>query len=124
MCGVLDPFRFILIAVAGWVNHSQLQVIDYLNFRIARDPPLICKLPRRRRPQRIGRSTTTSMKAYGITTGDAIKCGRVALLLLASRGRWSTAGWALPNCVVSGWSLVRESGGGIQSESRMRAIRT
>jgi Integrase core domain len=63
------------------------------------------------------------MKAYGITSGDAIKCGRVALLL-ASRGRRSTAGWVLSNCVVSGWSLVRESGGEIQSESRMRAIRT
>jgi hypothetical protein len=63
------------------------------------------------------------MKAYGIISGDAIKCGRVALLL-ASRGRRSTAGWALSNCVVSGWSLVRESGGEIQSESRMRAIRT
>jgi len=34
------------------------------------------------------------------------------------------AGWASSNCVESGWSLVRESGGEIQSESRMRAIRT
>jgi hypothetical protein len=77
-----------------------------------------------RRPQRIGRSTTTSTKAYGITPGGAIKCGRVALLL-ASRGMRSTAGWVLSNCVVSGWSLVRESGDEIQSESRMRrAIRT
>jgi hypothetical protein len=63
------------------------------------------------------------MKAYGITSGDVIKCGRVALLL-AFRGRRSTAGWALSNYVVSGWRLVRESGGEIQSESRIRAIRT
>src|SRR5262245_60325761 len=27
---VLDPFRFVLIAVAGWMNQQQLQVIDYL----------------------------------------------------------------------------------------------
>src|SRR5215471_8060954 len=27
---VLDPFRFLLIAVSGWMNHRQLQVIDYL----------------------------------------------------------------------------------------------
>src|SRR5262245_61651412 len=27
---VLDPFRFVLIAVAGWMNHRHLQTIDYL----------------------------------------------------------------------------------------------
>jgi hypothetical protein len=27
---VLDPFRFVLVAVAGWMNQRQLQVIDYL----------------------------------------------------------------------------------------------
>ena len=27
---VLDPFRFLLIAVAGWMNHHQLEMIDYL----------------------------------------------------------------------------------------------
>src|SRR5256884_5237050 len=27
---VLDPFRFALIAVAGWMNQHQLQIIDYL----------------------------------------------------------------------------------------------
>ena len=27
---VLDPFRFLLIAVAGWMNQHQLLVIDYL----------------------------------------------------------------------------------------------
>src|SRR3954452_18556379 len=26
----LDPFRFLLIAVAGWMNQHQLQAIDYL----------------------------------------------------------------------------------------------
>ena len=26
----LDPFRFVLIAVAGWMNQRQLQAIDYL----------------------------------------------------------------------------------------------
>src|SRR5882757_3781052 len=31
MSGVLDPFRFVLIAVAGWMNQRQLQVIDYLS---------------------------------------------------------------------------------------------
>ena len=30
MSGVLDPFRFLLIAVAGWMNQHQLQIIDYL----------------------------------------------------------------------------------------------
>jgi hypothetical protein len=30
MTRVLDSFRFVLIAVAGWMNQSQLQVIDYL----------------------------------------------------------------------------------------------
>ena len=27
---VLDPFRFVLIAVAGWMNQRHLQMIDYL----------------------------------------------------------------------------------------------
>ena len=26
----LDPLRFVLIALAGWMNHRQLQVIEYL----------------------------------------------------------------------------------------------
>lgn len=30
MSGVLDPFRFVLIAVAGHINERQLEVIDYL----------------------------------------------------------------------------------------------
>src|ERR1700741_3764517 len=30
MSGAVDPFRFVLIAVAGWMNQRQLQVIDYL----------------------------------------------------------------------------------------------
>jgi hypothetical protein len=35
----LDPFRFLLIAVAGWMNQGQLQVIDYLREenRVLRD---------------------------------------------------------------------------------------
>ena len=27
---VLDPFRFLLIAVAGWMSQAQEQVIEYL----------------------------------------------------------------------------------------------
>ena len=30
MSKVLDPFRFVLIPLAGWINHRQYQVIDYL----------------------------------------------------------------------------------------------
>jgi len=30
MSQALDPFRFVLIALAGWINHHQYQVIDYL----------------------------------------------------------------------------------------------
>ncbi|HEY6272573.1 MAG TPA: hypothetical protein VIX19_11350 [Terriglobales bacterium] len=30
MSRVLDPFRFVLIAVAGWMNQRQLQAMDYL----------------------------------------------------------------------------------------------
>src|SRR5258706_9307670 len=30
MLRVLDPFRFVVIAVAGWMNQRQLQMIDYL----------------------------------------------------------------------------------------------
>src|SRR5436305_14020611 len=30
MSRALNPFRFVLIAVAGWMNQRQLQVIDYL----------------------------------------------------------------------------------------------
>src|SRR4051794_16431553 len=26
----LDPFRFIVLAVSGWINQRQLQTIDYL----------------------------------------------------------------------------------------------
>jgi hypothetical protein len=27
---VLDPFRFVLLAVAGWMNQRQFHIIDYL----------------------------------------------------------------------------------------------
>ena len=30
MSRVLDPFRFLLIPVAGWMNQRQLQSTDYL----------------------------------------------------------------------------------------------
>jgi len=30
MSGFLDPFRFVLIAISGWMNQRQLQAIDYL----------------------------------------------------------------------------------------------
>jgi len=30
MSRILDPFRFVLITVAGWMNQRQLQAIDYL----------------------------------------------------------------------------------------------
>ena len=30
MAKSLDPFRFLLIAVSGWINQQQLQLIDYL----------------------------------------------------------------------------------------------
>lgn len=30
MSRLLDPFRFLLVTVAGWMNQRQLQVIDYL----------------------------------------------------------------------------------------------
>jgi len=26
----LDPFRFLLMAVAGWMNQQQLELVDYL----------------------------------------------------------------------------------------------
>ena len=28
--GVLDPFRFVVISIAGWMNHQQQQAIEYL----------------------------------------------------------------------------------------------
>ena len=28
--GVLDPFRFVLVSIAGWINQQQQQAIDYL----------------------------------------------------------------------------------------------
>lgn len=30
MLTLLDPFRFVLTAFAGWMNHRQRQVIEYL----------------------------------------------------------------------------------------------
>ena len=27
---MLDPFQFLLVAIAGWMNQRQLQVIEYL----------------------------------------------------------------------------------------------
>ena len=30
MAEVLDPFRFIVIALSGWINQHQLLIIDYL----------------------------------------------------------------------------------------------
>ena len=26
----IDPFRFMLIAASGWINHRQQQIIEYL----------------------------------------------------------------------------------------------
>jgi putative transposase len=39
MSKVLDPFHFVLVAVAGWMNQSQLLIIDYLREenRVLRD---------------------------------------------------------------------------------------
>ena len=36
----LDPFRFLLIALSGWMNQQQLQLIDYLRDenRVLREP--------------------------------------------------------------------------------------
>src|SRR5206468_3792614 len=28
--GILDPFRFVMISLAGWMNQRQLQAIEYL----------------------------------------------------------------------------------------------
>ena len=41
MSRALDPFRFVLIAVAGWMNQRQLLVIDYLREenRVLREQP-------------------------------------------------------------------------------------
>ena len=41
MSRLLDPFRFVLIAVAGWMNQRQLQAIDYLREenRVLREQP-------------------------------------------------------------------------------------
>jgi hypothetical protein len=43
---VLNPFRFVLMAVAGWMNQRQLQVIDYLREenRILREQLGECRL--------------------------------------------------------------------------------
>jgi hypothetical protein len=30
LMGVLDPFRFVLISIAGWMNQQQQEAIDYL----------------------------------------------------------------------------------------------
>src|SRR5436305_11170029 len=30
MSRLLDPFQFLVIAIAGWMNHRQLQAIEYL----------------------------------------------------------------------------------------------
>ena len=30
MLRTLDPFRLLLFAVAGWMNHEQQQILDYL----------------------------------------------------------------------------------------------
>ena len=30
LMGVLDPFRFVLISIAGWMNQEQQQAIEYL----------------------------------------------------------------------------------------------
>jgi hypothetical protein len=31
MSRVLDPFRFLLIALVGWMNQQPVQMIEYLN---------------------------------------------------------------------------------------------
>ena len=37
---ILDPFRFLLIAVSGWMNQHQVQMIEYLREenRVLREP--------------------------------------------------------------------------------------
>jgi hypothetical protein len=34
---MLDPFQFLLVAIAGWMNQRQLQVIEYLREENRRD---------------------------------------------------------------------------------------
>jgi hypothetical protein len=44
--GILDPFRFVLISIAGWISEEQQQAIDYLREenRVLREQLSGCRL--------------------------------------------------------------------------------
>src|SRR4051812_35118643 len=66
---VLDPFRFLLIAMAGWMNQHQVQMIEYLREenRVLREqtrrPPLA--IQRRPAPPTRGPSQRVGAQAAG-----------------------------------------------------------
>src|ERR1017187_9406188 len=57
--------------------------------------------------RRIGRLTTTSIKAYGISCGGDTRCNRVARA--ASAMKWCSGSWESSGFVTCSWDLVRES---------------
>ena len=57
----------------------------------------------------IGRSTTTSISACGISCGGATRCSRAAPAAFPMK--WCMASWELSGSVMSTWRLVRESDG-------------
>src|SRR6185503_4252473 len=59
----LDPFRLVLITVAGWMNQRQLQMIDYLRQenRVLRE-----QLGRRRLPSTTASAVDWPAKARGL----------------------------------------------------------
>src|ERR1700760_42823 len=80
MAKSVDPFRLLLIAVAGWMNHRQQQVIEYLREenRVLRDqlgsrPPRFDDDQRRRlagRAKALGRKVLTEVAT--IVTPDTL----------------------------------------------------
>jgi hypothetical protein len=65
MLRVLDPFRFVLIAVAGRMNQHQLQIIDYLREenRVLREQLGACSQGRERAQKLWFSRTATSVRA-------------------------------------------------------------
>jgi hypothetical protein len=77
----LDPFRFLLVAVSGWMNQQQLQLIDYLREenRVLREQMGKKRLrfkddqPRRlaAKAKALGSSSTRNVRALDIRGGAA-----------------------------------------------------
>jgi hypothetical protein len=74
----LDPFRFLLIALSGWMNQQQLQLVDYLREenRVLREQ--LCQRRLRFNDDQRRRLAAKAKGLWGTLTEEQRACARKA----------------------------------------------